>query len=271
MTHPVAGPGVAARGAYVAGVRATGRPSVLRAGIVPARALRVACAVATALAAPAIARADGLYVAMGGSAAAAGAQRRGDPERLAAALRASGRPMRLVDLTAPGVTVHAVLDRQLARAVALRPALVTIAVGPADVAATTSLADFSRDLQTVVDLLRRNHATVVLSAIPVAARLGAPPGPASELRVDAFDWAVRLKAEENRVALADVRAREGAAARSWEAAVLAEAEAALPGGRPAPPPRPPAPPPAPAPPSVPDRVAEGARLPGPAPSPVPAG
>jgi hypothetical protein len=86
-----------------------------------------------------------LYVAVGGWGHVAGTAREGDPARIAAAL-GSGWRVRVVDLTAADAKVRAVRDDQLSRAISLRPALVSISVGPLDVLAGTSLAAFSRDL-----------------------------------------------------------------------------------------------------------------------------
>lgn len=174
-----------------------------------------------ALLAPGTTRAgpsEALYVALGGSSDAAGVARAGDPARIAAALE-PGRRVRVVDLTAAGATVRAVRDRQLSTAISLRPALVSISVGPLDVLAGTSLAEFSRDLHVITDLLRHTRAIVVISTVPPGDALR--PGASARLRhrADAFDSAIRLAARRNGLLLADVRAP---GEESWQAAVVGQ-------------------------------------------------
>lgn len=181
--------------------------------------LRVVLVLSLAGAVPS-ARAEVLYVAIGGTYAFDGAPRPGDPARLASRL---GQAVRVVDLTVPGATAFHVRASQLERAIALRPRLVTLAVGPADVVDGASLASFARDLHVVTELLRKAGATVVISTLPPAARLREAPTPAFQLRVESFNWAIRRIAAYNGLQLVDLAAR--APARevhpSWSAALSA--------------------------------------------------
>jgi hypothetical protein len=181
------------------------------------------CAAGRARAAPEL-----LYVAVGGSAELTGAARTGDPARIAGRLEAGGRRVRLVDLTAPGAGASAVRAEQLLRAVALRPALVTVALGPVDVMAKASLKGFSRDLEIVADLLRRNAGTVVVATLPHAEVLRPGADRAFRRRVDAFNWAIVRIARRHGLTLVDLRREPGASAASWEEAAAPVVERALP-------------------------------------------
>lgn len=143
-----------------------------------------------------------VYVALGAQTAVG--MQAGDPSRIAEVLGRSGRRVRLVDLTAPGVTVAELRRDHLSRAVALRPFLVTVAIGPADACGHTSLSGFSRDLQTVADLLHRNAPNVIVSTFARPAEGCALGGRALERRVDAFQWAIIRAVRRNRLSLVDL-------------------------------------------------------------------
>lgn len=172
-----------------------------------------ACAASAASAAP-----PPLYVAIGGSEGAPGAARPGDPARVAEELARAGVRVRLVDLTAPDATAADVRAGQLMRAAALRPAVVTVAVGAVDVRAGTSLRVFSRKLQVIADLLHRTARTVVLSTVPVPRRHDPGSTRAVRRRVRSFDWAIVLAARRYGFAVSDLR-RSGAGDAAWATSV----------------------------------------------------
>jgi hypothetical protein len=167
-----------------------------------------------------------IYVAVGGFVESGGA-RAGDPARVVERLERARPRVRLIDLTAADATVHDVRNEQLRRAMAARPALVTIAIGASDVRGPSSLRSFSRDLQVVADLLHRTKATVVISTIPNARGLADHPGRAFRRRVDAFNWAIVRIARRHGFVLADVRARAGLPESSWAVTVGRAIDGAL--------------------------------------------
>jgi lysophospholipase L1-like esterase len=119
---------------------------------------------------PADRNADVLYVALGDSTVeGVGASR---PElnyvsRLYARLRETYRQARLENLGVGGATSVDVLARQLDRAVALDPDLVTLSVGPNDITERMPVADYARNVDTILGRLVANtHAVIVVNLLP---------------------------------------------------------------------------------------------------------
>jgi len=163
--------------------------------------------------APAGAAPELVYVAMGERSGG------GDPARIAEQLGRAGARVRLVDLTAAGATSETVWRDQVPRAVALRSALVTLSVGASDVCGQTALGRFSRDLQMIADLLRRNSARVLVSTIaPPAGDCGRTPA-RLRARLEAFNWAIVRAAQHNGLGLVELRTGGEGGASSWEVVV----------------------------------------------------
>lgn len=119
---------------------------------------------------PADRNADVLYVALGDSAVeGVGASR---PElnyvsRLYARLREIYPNARVDNLGVGGATSVDVLARQLDRAVALDPDLVTLSVGPNDITERVPLADYTRNVDAILaGLVARTHAVIVANLLP---------------------------------------------------------------------------------------------------------
>jgi len=86
---------------------------------------------------------------------------------LHARLRAIYPNARLVNLGVGGATSADVLVRQLDRAIALRPELVTLSVGPNDITEGVPLADYARNMQTLLGRLAAGtRAVVVVNLLP---------------------------------------------------------------------------------------------------------
>lgn len=134
------------------------------------------------------------------------------PAELAQRLERSGKRLQLVDLTAPGATAAEVRTQQLPRAMALRPMVVTVAIGSADVCGSTPLRSFARDLEIIADLLRRNATAVSISTIPAPAGACALSPRALQARLDAFNATIARTAERQGLAVAEPRGAEGPAA-----------------------------------------------------------
>jgi lysophospholipase L1-like esterase len=87
--------------------------------------------------------------------------------RLYERLRAAYPRARLVNLGVGGATAADVVRGQLRKAIALRPALVTLSVGPNDITQDRSLSAFARDVERILDALARDtDAVVVVNLIP---------------------------------------------------------------------------------------------------------
>jgi acyl-CoA thioesterase I len=111
-----------------------------------------------------------IYVALGDSTVAGvGASR---PERnyvslLHERLRGVYPSARLVNLGVSGATAADVIAGQLARAVALRPTLVTLSIGPNDITGGRSAEQYERDVERILKRLRgETEAVVVINLIP---------------------------------------------------------------------------------------------------------
>ncbi len=143
----------------------------------------------------------------------------GDPEQIARALGITGMRVRVVDLTAPGVTSDVIRREHLRNAIALRPFLVTLAVGAADACGRTPLRRFARDLEIIADLLHRNVPNVIVSTSGPPDEHCARSGSALRRRVDAFNWAIVRSARRNRLSLADLGGIGRSTARAWKEVV----------------------------------------------------
>ncbi len=87
--------------------------------------------------------------------------------RLYERLRSVYPRARLVNLGVSGATAADVLDAQLPRAVALRPDLVTLSIGPNDITRVRDVLQYERDIETILQTLtRQTSALVVLNLIP---------------------------------------------------------------------------------------------------------
>ena len=74
---------------------------------------------------------------------------------------------RMTNLGVGGATASGVRKRQLARAIKLRPDLVTLSIGPNDITEKRSLDDYSRDIDRILQALTvRTTAVVVVNLIP---------------------------------------------------------------------------------------------------------
>lgn len=111
-----------------------------------------------------------LYVALGDSTVEGiGASR---PElnyasRFHERLRSVYPRARIVNLGVSGATAADVVARQLRKAVALRPDLVTLSVGPNDITGGRTLEAYERDVETIFrTLLQETAAVLVMNLIP---------------------------------------------------------------------------------------------------------
>ena len=145
---------------------------------------------------------------------------RGSPvERAATAAALSslaervGKPMRLIDLTTPGATSADIRTDQLGRAVALRPARVTLTFGSADVCGATSLRSFARDLQIIVDLLQRNSGHVIISTIAAPAGPCSLSGAALRHRLEAFNLTIMQTGQRHGSTLVEAQDSPAAGSR----------------------------------------------------------
>jgi len=86
---------------------------------------------------------------------------------LHARLRAIYPNARLVNLGVGGATSADVLARQLDRAVALQPELVTLSVGPNDITGQVVLGDYARNMRTILGRLAAGtRAVIVVNLLP---------------------------------------------------------------------------------------------------------
>lgn len=110
------------------------------------------------------------YVALGDSTVygvGAGSPASHYVSRLHERLRSVYPRARLVNLGVGGATAVDVLEAQLGRAVALRPDLVTLSIGPNDITKGRDLQQYEQDVQTILQTLtRQTTAVVVLNLIP---------------------------------------------------------------------------------------------------------
>ena len=87
--------------------------------------------------------------------------------RLDARLRDRYPRARTVNLGLAGATSYDVLDGQLARAVALKPHLVTLSIGPNDITAKVPVEDYAQNLDAILGgLAADTEAVVVVNLLP---------------------------------------------------------------------------------------------------------
>ncbi len=141
-----------------------------------------------------------VYVALGDSTGVGVGARRSYPARLAARAARAGTPVRLENLCASGARVADVLRDQLGRAVAARPAVVTLGIGINDVLLGTDAASYARDLEEVAHRLDASGARVLLLDVPDLAL--SPRAVGEEART-----AVRGRARTLNAVIADVARR----------------------------------------------------------------
>jgi acyl-CoA thioesterase-1 len=113
---------------------------------------------------------DMVYVALGDSTVAgigATSAATNYASRIVARLRDVYGTARLVNLGVPGAVASDVVAGQLDRAVALRPALVTLSIGPNDVTSGVAAADYARNVDRIFRTLReQTSAVVVVNLLP---------------------------------------------------------------------------------------------------------
>ena len=111
-----------------------------------------------------------MYVALGDSTVEGVGASRPDlnyVSRLHAYLRDVYRNARVMNLGVGGATSVDVLARQLDRAIALSPDLVTISVGPNDITERVPLADYTGNMDTILGrLVAGTQAVVVMNLLP---------------------------------------------------------------------------------------------------------
>ncbi len=74
---------------------------------------------------------------------------------------------RMTNLGVSGATAADVVDGQLRRAVALRPDLVTLSIGPNDITRGRDVGEYERDIETIFrTLLRETTAVLAVNLIP---------------------------------------------------------------------------------------------------------
>lgn len=119
---------------------------------------------------PADASAEVIYVALGDStvegvgASSAGTNYVG---RLAARLRDRYPRARTVNLGVAGATSYDVLEAQLGEAIALKPQLVTLSIGPNDITAKVPVETYAENLDMILGRLAdQTEAVVVVSLLP---------------------------------------------------------------------------------------------------------
>lgn len=120
----------------------------------------------------------------------------GYPERLYQRLKSSGFPAGIMNLAQSGATSAQVLARQVLKAEAAKPALVTLGIGSNDVWRMISPKAFASNVTAIADSLERSGAHVVVSTLvdltlaPIASMvqgmLGVPLSMVKE-RLEAFN------------------------------------------------------------------------------------
>ncbi|MFQ5809290.1 MAG: SGNH/GDSL hydrolase family protein [Armatimonadota bacterium] len=87
--------------------------------------------------------------------------------RLYERLRSMYPGVRLVNLGVSGATAADVMRAQLGRAVALRPDLVTLSIGPNDITRERDVRQYERNIETILRALtHQTTATIVVNLIP---------------------------------------------------------------------------------------------------------
>ena len=129
--------------------------------------------------------------------------------RLFAELRAVYPQARMENLGRGGATSADVVARQLPRALAIRPDLVTLSVGPNDITTRKTVQDYERNIATIFETLReQTDALVVASLIPdlgVTPRFRKTPERDAVARQSiVFNDALRRRARDAGAALVDL-------------------------------------------------------------------
>ena len=110
------------------------------------------------------------YVALGDSTVygiGANVPERNYVSRLYERLRSVYPEARMINLGVGGATGADVVNGQLGRAVALRPDLVTLSIGPNDITKGRDVGEYERDIETVLrTLLGETAAVLVVNLIP---------------------------------------------------------------------------------------------------------
>lgn len=113
----------------------------------------------------------------------------------------TGRPVALYNFSLTGGKVSDVLNAQLAKARSIaNPDLILIAIGPNDLTGNTSLANYIKEYQQVLEALPANK--VVIATIPPIERRSI-----SETNVQTWNEALRALAAQTHVSIADVHAQ----------------------------------------------------------------
>ena len=155
------------------------------------------------------------YVALGDSTVEGVGASRADlnyVSRLHARLRAIYPNARMTNLGVGGATSADVVTKQLARAIAIQPALVTLSIGPNDITRGVSAGRYEETLDVVLGRLRRETAAlVVVNLLP---DLAVTPRFANSPQRDVvgsetvrFNAALARKGQEHGVVLVDLYLR----------------------------------------------------------------
>jgi lysophospholipase L1-like esterase len=159
---------------------------------------------------PALGTRDVVYVALGDSTVegiGASSPAANYPSRIVERLRMLYPDARLENLGVAGAVASGVMATQLDRALALRPALVTLSIGPNDVTTDVPAGEYARNVEVVLRALHdRTSAVVVVNLLP---DLAVTPRFAGSPRRDEVG---RRAAELNGIL--------GTAARRWDAEVV---------------------------------------------------
>jgi acyl-CoA thioesterase I len=203
-----------------------GRRGPGRAGLAALAVLAALAAVSWAAAEPArmlpLAREDGLlYVALGDSTVSGAGSSRPEHNFVSRLLARLGREYaqtRAKNLGVPSATAVEVALRQVPEAIALAPQLVTVTVGPNDVLDEVPLGTFERNVQFILEQLRREtRALIVVNLIPDFVRT-----PKFRVAPNAADMAARIPRFN------EVLARQGAEHGALVVDLYGPSQAALP-------------------------------------------
>ena len=115
----------------------------------------------------------------------------------------------MLNLGVGGATAADVVEGQLGRAVAVRPDIVTLSIGPNDITGGRAVAEYERDLQTIFrTLLSETVAVVVVNLIPdltVTPRFrGREEAATIGRRVVLFNQALRRQARAHGMEIVDL-------------------------------------------------------------------
>jgi acyl-CoA thioesterase I len=181
----------------------------------PAVALTAACSLGSHDPAPLVRGECGgpvHYVALGDSTVEGVGASRPDlnyVSRLHARLRAMYPNARVTNLGVGGATSQDVIKRQLDRAIAIGPALVTLSIGPNDITRGVPVARYEQNLDAILGRLRRETgALIVVNLLPdLAVTPRFSDGPQRDLvgrQTVLFNEALARKGREHGVTLVDL-------------------------------------------------------------------